>query len=147
MLKIGNFLTSFNIPEQLKIIDIEIKTKVGKKFKFPNFSKLMWLTAWRVLEGDIEVGETIDAKGCVELLEYLKAQVDRKERGVRQSVPTKYIGNAKSFLKRFEDFVKKNVTVAEVKSEELKEIPTKRRRLNDKTNTLGSDIKTDMTTK
>lgn len=143
----GNFLTSFNIPEQLRIIDIEIRTKVGKKFKFPNFSKLMWLTAWRVLEGDIEVGETIDAKGCVELLEYLKAQVDRKERGVRESVPTKYIGNAKSFLKRFEDFVKKNVTVAEVKSEELKEIPTKRRRLNDKTNTLRSDIKTDTITK
>jgi F-box/leucine-rich repeat protein 10/11 len=110
----GNFLTSFNLTEQLKIIDIELRTKVGKKFKFPNFSKLMFLTAWKVVEGELIIGKDIDIQGIRELCEYLKACLAVKEG--REAVPVKIVGNAKSLVKRLEEVIGVEVKV-EVKIE------------------------------
>ncbi|GAA5994805.1 hypothetical protein JCM5350_001883 [Sporobolomyces pararoseus] len=39
----GNFLHSLNIPTQLRIYEIELATKVPKKFRYPHFVKLLWL--------------------------------------------------------------------------------------------------------
>ncbi|GAA5889444.1 hypothetical protein JCM5296_006363 [Sporobolomyces johnsonii] len=41
----GNFLHSLNIPTQLRIYEIELATKVPKKFRYPHFVKLLWLVA------------------------------------------------------------------------------------------------------
>ncbi|ODQ79967.1 hypothetical protein BABINDRAFT_25368, partial [Babjeviella inositovora NRRL Y-12698] len=41
----GNFLTIFNIPQQVKLARIEQATKVPRKFTFPRFQTLLWLTA------------------------------------------------------------------------------------------------------
>ncbi|KAJ8585218.1 Clavaminate synthase-like protein [Rhizopogon salebrosus TDB-379] len=38
----GNFLHSYNVATQLKVIDIEKATHVPKKFRFPLFVKLCW---------------------------------------------------------------------------------------------------------
>lgn len=38
----GNFLHSYNISTQLKVRDIEIKTRVPKKFRFPMFQRMCW---------------------------------------------------------------------------------------------------------
>lgn len=43
----GNFLHSLNIPTQLRIYEIELATKVPKKFRYPHFVKLLWLVAIR----------------------------------------------------------------------------------------------------
>ncbi|GAA5871428.1 hypothetical protein JCM16303_000751 [Sporobolomyces ruberrimus] len=41
----GNFLHSLSIPTQLRIYEIELATKVPKKFRYPHFVKLLWLVA------------------------------------------------------------------------------------------------------
>ncbi|GAA6059125.1 hypothetical protein JCM10212_003872 [Sporobolomyces blumeae] len=41
----GNFLHSLDIPTQLRIYEIELATKVPKKFRYPHFVKLLWLVA------------------------------------------------------------------------------------------------------
>ena len=41
----GNFLHGFNIPMQLRIHQIEERTNVPEKFRFPNFSRMMWYAA------------------------------------------------------------------------------------------------------
>ncbi|GAA5981483.1 hypothetical protein JCM11641_004778 [Rhodosporidiobolus odoratus] len=45
----GNFLHSLNIPTQLRIYQIELATKVPRKFRFPHFVRLLWLVAWHYL--------------------------------------------------------------------------------------------------
>lgn len=94
----GNFLTSFNIIQQLKIIDIEKKTKVGKKFKFPNFSRLMFLTAWAITKNELKLGHDIDERGVRELIDYLKGCLETKN---RDGVP-KVVGNGKVLLRKLE---------------------------------------------
>jgi len=41
----GNFLTPIHIPSQLNIANIEARTRVPKKFRFPFFDMAMWYTA------------------------------------------------------------------------------------------------------
>jgi hypothetical protein len=41
----GNFLTQLHIPSQLNIANIEARTRVPKKFRFPFFDMAMWYTA------------------------------------------------------------------------------------------------------
>jgi hypothetical protein len=41
----GNFLTPLHIPSQLNIANIEARTRVPKKFRFPFFDMAMWYTA------------------------------------------------------------------------------------------------------
>ncbi|KIM31038.1 hypothetical protein M408DRAFT_327932 [Serendipita vermifera MAFF 305830] len=43
----GNFLHSLNMKTQLRVRDIEIRTKVPKKFRFPLFTKLCWYVGER----------------------------------------------------------------------------------------------------
>lgn len=38
----GNFLHGFDIAGQFAINDIETKTKVPQKYRFPSFSKIQW---------------------------------------------------------------------------------------------------------
>ncbi|BGP17296.1 JmjC domain-containing histone demethylation protein 1 [Rhodosporidiobolus nylandii] len=45
----GNFLHSLNIPTQLRIYQIELATKVPRKFRYPHFVRLLWLVAWHYL--------------------------------------------------------------------------------------------------
>ncbi|CAM9012832.1 unnamed protein product [Wickerhamomyces anomalus] len=103
----GNFLTSFNLKEQFKIIDIEIETKVDKKFKFPQFGKLMWFTSRAVLDGELE----LDDENLKELQRYLQKQCDlmkqgsKMERIIKDSVPYKYVGKPLEFLQKFQNFI------------------------------------------
>ncbi|KAG0150423.1 hypothetical protein CROQUDRAFT_196962 [Cronartium quercuum f. sp. fusiforme G11] len=41
----GNYLHSLNIPIQLRVHQIEINTKVPKKFRFPFFIRMLWYVA------------------------------------------------------------------------------------------------------
>lgn len=41
----GNFLHSLNIPTQLRVYQIELATKVPRKFRFPHFVRLQWYVA------------------------------------------------------------------------------------------------------
>lgn len=93
----GNFLTSFNIPEQLRIIDIELKTKVGNKFKFPHFNRLMHLTAWSITQGRTQ----IDERGLQELILYLKVSSERHDKGA----PVKVVGNTKVLIRKLEQMI------------------------------------------
>lgn len=52
----GNFLTQFNIETQLKIVQLEQDTKVGKKFRFPKFESLMWFLADKLANKQLAAG-------------------------------------------------------------------------------------------
>lgn len=49
----GNFLHSYNIPLELRVYQIELNTKVPKRFRFPYFVSMCWYVGWhyhRLLE-------------------------------------------------------------------------------------------------
>lgn len=48
----GNFLTRLNYGMQLQIAEIEKNTKVARKFRYPHFQKVLWLTAIKYLKDD-----------------------------------------------------------------------------------------------
>ncbi|KAF2134584.1 hypothetical protein P153DRAFT_278420 [Dothidotthia symphoricarpi CBS 119687] len=48
----GNFLTRIHYGMQIKILEIEINTKVAAQFRYPFFQKIMWLTVIKYLEED-----------------------------------------------------------------------------------------------
>jgi F-box/leucine-rich repeat protein 10/11 len=45
----GNFLHCLNIDTQLKVFEIENRTKVPQKFRYPFFTEMMWYVAERYL--------------------------------------------------------------------------------------------------
>ena len=67
----GNFLTPLHIPSQLQIANIETRTRVPKKFRFPFFDLAMWYTAQYYLDRPRE-GEmsTYELAGVKELAEW-----------------------------------------------------------------------------
>jgi len=128
----GNFLTSFNIPEQLKIIDIEIETKVEKKFKFPNFNKLMWLTGVYLIKNknnnnnNNDNDNDIDYEGKIELIKFLKNQMMRLEsndkkvrKEVKESIPWEYVGKVDEFINKLEKLVNEWEKKEEAKEDEF----------------------------
>lgn len=42
----GNYLTLRDLPMHLKIYDLEKRTRVPLKYRFPMFNKVLWLTSW-----------------------------------------------------------------------------------------------------
>ncbi|KAI9812023.1 MAG: JmjC domain-containing histone demethylation protein 1 [Pycnora praestabilis] len=48
----GNFLTRMHYSMQIRIAEIEKATKVGRKFRYPHFQKILWYTAIKYLEDD-----------------------------------------------------------------------------------------------
>ncbi|MCJ1314188.1 JmjC domain-containing histone demethylation protein 1 [Agyrium rufum] len=48
----GNFLTRLNFDMQIRVAQIEKATDVPRKFRYPQFQKVMWFTAMRYLEDD-----------------------------------------------------------------------------------------------
>ncbi|KAG7663193.1 JHD1 [[Candida] subhashii] len=58
----GNYLTLRDMKMQLKINDIERKTRVPSRFRFPMFNKVIWLTGWYYLNHKDEFIEDIHSK-------------------------------------------------------------------------------------
>ncbi|QSL65077.1 hypothetical protein MERGE_002382 [Pneumocystis wakefieldiae] len=56
----GNFLTHLHIEMQLLIADIERRTKVPQKFKYPFFEKLLWFSTLHYLSIPLEHSENFD---------------------------------------------------------------------------------------
>ncbi|KAF9228635.1 Clavaminate synthase-like protein [Gyrodon lividus] len=79
----GNFLHSYNVSTQLKVIDIEKATRVPKKFRFPYFTKLCWYVADKYLR-DIKAKEEFSSR-VLESLEalssFLVSEARTMERG------------------------------------------------------------------
>ncbi|KAI9780020.1 MAG: Lysine-specific demethylase 7A [Candelina submexicana] len=57
----GNFLTRLHFGMQIRIAEIEKNTKVARKFRYPHFQKIQWLTAIRYLEDDPVPGTVVHA--------------------------------------------------------------------------------------
>ncbi|KAF8558444.1 Clavaminate synthase-like protein [Imleria badia] len=99
----GNFLHSYNVGTQLKVIEIEKATRVPKKFRFPYFAKLCWYVADKYLR-DLKAKEELSLR-VLESLEalcsYLVSEVRTMERGseaakrdAKEHVPTDRIKDA-----------------------------------------------------
>ncbi|KAK9325541.1 hypothetical protein V1517DRAFT_314427 [Lipomyces orientalis] len=71
----GNFLTARDLSMEIQIAKIEKKTKVPRKFRFPHFSKVLWLAANDYMERQRrEPGIRIDRhelKGLIDLASYI----------------------------------------------------------------------------
>ncbi|KAJ3974162.1 jumonji protein [Lentinula raphanica] len=83
----GNFLHSYNIQTQLKVRDIEIRTQVPKKFRFPMFTKLCWYVGDKYMK-DLKNG-VIPSPRVLEslssLVEFLLSETRTLERGSIQA--------------------------------------------------------------
>ncbi|KAK7056234.1 JmjC domain-containing histone demethylation protein 1 [Paramarasmius palmivorus] len=92
----GNFLHSYNVATQLRVRDIEIKTHVPKKFRFPLFSKLCWYVGDKVLK-DLKAGTSFSTRvleSIAALADFLVSEARVLERGsepqkkeVKEQVP------------------------------------------------------------
>lgn len=65
----GNFLHSYNIATQLRVYQIELNTKVPKKFRFPYFVSLLWYVAYHY---SLQIKEPQHGI-CIRVLHGLKA--------------------------------------------------------------------------
>lgn len=45
----GNYLTFMDIPMHIKIYDLERRTGVPSRYRFPKFNKVLWLASWYLL--------------------------------------------------------------------------------------------------
>ncbi|KAH7907975.1 hypothetical protein BJ138DRAFT_1158714 [Hygrophoropsis aurantiaca] len=79
----GNFLHSYNVATQLKVLEIEKATHVPKKFRFPLFSRLCWYVGDKYLR-DLKAKEEFSSR-ILESLEalasFLVSEVRVMERG------------------------------------------------------------------
>ncbi|KAJ3066618.1 Lysine-specific demethylase 7A [Podochytrium sp. JEL0797] len=109
----GNFLHGLNIPQQLDVYDLENRTNVPQRFRFPYFVTMQWYAArWYVAVlksagGPAGEMSRFEAEGVRRLLEFLKglrglmAEGGREKVVVRMGVPAE-IRNVDKFVKRFE---------------------------------------------
>lgn len=90
----GNFLHSYNIATQLRVYQIELNTKVPKRFRFPYFVPMCWYVGWhyhRLLETEktkhslkgTEVVPTRVLQGLKALAAFLVEQTYRLEEGAK----------------------------------------------------------------
>lgn len=90
----GNFLHSYNIATQLRVYQIELNTKVPKKFRFPYFVTMCWYVGWhyhRLLETEkakhslkgTEVVSRRVLEGLKSLAAFLVEQTYRLEDGAK----------------------------------------------------------------
>ncbi|KAG9089737.1 JmjC domain-containing histone demethylation protein 1, partial [Ceratobasidium sp. 392] len=89
----GNFLHSYNIATQLRVRDIEIATRVPKKFRFPFFTKICWYAADKYVR-DLKAKEEFSPRvleGLTALASFLVGEARSIERGTgkeaREHVP------------------------------------------------------------
>ncbi|KAF8344340.1 uncharacterized protein EI90DRAFT_3029329 [Cantharellus anzutake] len=95
----GNFLHSWNIATQLRVRQLELATKVPKKFRFPMFRKLCWYVAEKMVR-DIKAKEEIHPRilsGLEALATFLvnevhiierKASTEAARKDSKDQVPT-----------------------------------------------------------
>ncbi|GAA5912839.1 hypothetical protein JCM8208_006441 [Rhodotorula glutinis] len=91
----GNFLHSLNIPTQLRVYNIELATKVPRKFRYPHFVKLLWLVGKHYYErlSSHPAGEPLPLAlraprvldGLKELSSFLIEQTTRLAKGAQVS--------------------------------------------------------------
>lgn len=90
----GNFLHSYNIATQLRVYQIELNTKVPKRFRFPYFVTMCWYVGWhyhRLLETEktkhslkgTEIVPTRILQGLKSLAAFLVEQMYRIEEGAK----------------------------------------------------------------
>ncbi|KAH8829714.1 JmjC domain-containing histone demethylation protein 1 [Flagelloscypha sp. PMI_526] len=108
----GNFLHSFNVATQLKIRDIEIRTHVPKKFRFPFFTKLCWYVCEQTLRSfkaspPPELSERM-LSSMLSLAEFLVSQVRLIEKGsdaakkeARENVPSDRVKDGPALAREF----------------------------------------------
>ncbi|KAJ3334069.1 JmjC domain-containing histone demethylation protein 1 [Blyttiomyces sp. JEL0837] len=114
----GNFLHGLNIGTQLAVYDIEVKTKVPAKFRYPYYLQMQWYAAKYYLHvlkkrpGSLSHWEM---GGIKELSAFLARQVERMEdpsleknerRHIRTSVP-KTVTDAPTLLRQLSEQVAK----------------------------------------
>lgn len=101
----GNFLHSLNIPTQLRVYEIEIATKVPRKFRYPHFVKLLWFVARHyharlaaptlldtpILDRPAELRSPRVLQGLKQLSSFLIQQTTRFARGAQVSAERKRI--------------------------------------------------------
>ncbi|CAG8493840.1 11012_t:CDS:2 [Diversispora eburnea] len=76
----GNFLHGFNIGGQLAVYDIEKRTNVPLKYRFPYFEKMCWFAGkkyYEILKENPKCLSTWEEKGIVELAIFL-SELSRK---------------------------------------------------------------------
>jgi hypothetical protein len=69
----GNFLHSFSIDMNLKILDIEIRTNVIRKYRFPDMEHMNWFAAmnyWKKMKHEVELS-TFEVRGLQSLVKHL----------------------------------------------------------------------------
>ncbi|QRW26972.1 JmjC domain, hydroxylase [Rhizoctonia solani] len=82
----GNFLHSYNIATQLRVRDIEINTRVPKKFRFPFFTKMCWYATDKYVR-DLKAKEEISPRileGLASLATFVVSEVRMIERGGKE---------------------------------------------------------------
>ncbi|KAG8760511.1 JmjC domain-containing histone demethylation protein 1 [Serendipita sp. 396] len=99
----GNFLHSLNMKTQLRVRDIEIRTRVPKKFRFPLFTKLCWYVGEKYCK-DLKAKEDFSPrvlKSLDALAGFLVSEARTIERGsevakkeAKENVPTDRVKDA-----------------------------------------------------
>lgn len=123
----GNFLLLNSLEMHLKINDIEKKTRVPSKFRFPMFNKVLWLTSWYYFNNQDAFIEDIEStpikqENDIPEIHHPKAynilnklidqlsdhlELSKTNAAAKRSVPTNLIGkNVPEYLSKLTEWCK-----------------------------------------
>lgn len=135
----GNFLTAINIPMQIGVTDVEKKTKVPKKFRFPHFRRVLWFTACYYYDhqlSDFKISD-FEIEGLQQLLQLLSQEVKKAEDREKddeknktdkisfKGLPSQVKVNPRAFLEKFATYIHELLSKKKehvVKNEEKKQV-------------------------
>lgn len=111
----GNFLTSANLAAEIKLVELEKRTRVPQKYRFPHFTRVMWYTAIHYLSKDAFCNlSRRELEGLKNLLGFLRENVNRAEdknnpklsKLATSSIPKRLKKDPNSFLVQLDAFIK-----------------------------------------
>ncbi|CAK9435975.1 uncharacterized protein LODBEIA_P05690 [Lodderomyces beijingensis] len=123
----GNYLTLKDMKMQLKIYDVERKTKVPTKFRFPMFNKVIWQSAAYYYNHQSQLIEDCgDWAVAVEVIdEWIRhlsdhCELSKTNQAARKGIPESTVGKPSEFLNSLREW-KRVIHAKETRKEEKKE--------------------------
>ncbi|KAA8904517.1 hypothetical protein TRICI_005462 [Trichomonascus ciferrii] len=118
----GNFLTPINIPTQIRLTEIEKRTKVPKKFQFPHFTRVLWYAAIYYTQNPTNIS-AFELNGLPYILHYLQNSLQVDKRKSKDQLPPQIRDKPSQFLHTFKTLIDDLSSTNKRKPDETNDIP------------------------
>jgi F-box/leucine-rich repeat protein 10/11 len=122
----GNFLTPINIPTQIRLTEIEQRTKVPKKFQFPHFTRVLWYAAIYYTQNPVNIS-AFELNGLPYILHYLQDWLQTDRQKSKDQLPPQIRDKPAQFLHSFETLIDNLSSANKRKPDETDDAPEQKK--------------------